>query len=434
MKIDCMQKLMNLKKHEFVINIQKIFTANILAQLITILISPIITRLFLPSDFGISSFYASIISVFGVFVTFGFDQAIILPKKNQEAYDITSLSTISCVLVVLILIPLCMIPKKILLMIGFDEKAVMFIWIIPIAVLLRGINSILISWCNREKKFGAFSISKIVTTSTGAALKISHGFLFGSNALALIFGRILGTFSGSVFLFLKTRNIPVQIIKNFKLSRLKRALIIYKDFPVYAAPTRFISSLSQNLPIFVLGHYFDSSVIGLYAFANNILRMPIVLLGDSIRKVFLQKAAEYYGKKEINKLSELYVKSTIGLIVVGLIPFALLFLYGEELFSFIFGLNWSESGKYAQYLSVWLFFLFINPPSRCLYTVFRMQKYLFHYTNITIFIRIIFLLGGAVFFNDPIYSIILYSLSGVFINIYFIVFIYVKIVRMKDKL
>jgi O-antigen/teichoic acid export membrane protein len=49
-------------------------------------------------------------------------------------------------------------------------------------------------------------------------------------------------------------------------------------------------------------------------------------------------------------------------------------LYGPELFLFVFGDGWQKAGVYAQWLSVWTFFILINAPSLKLIIVLKQQK------------------------------------------------------------
>ncbi len=68
-------------KSEFSRNVLTLMTSTTIAQAIPLAISPILTRLYTPSDFGIFALYMSISSIISVVVTGRYELAIMLPKK-----------------------------------------------------------------------------------------------------------------------------------------------------------------------------------------------------------------------------------------------------------------------------------------------------------------------------------------------------------------
>jgi O-antigen/teichoic acid export membrane protein len=67
-------------------------TGTTIAQAIPIAISPILTRLYSPDDFGIFALYMSITSITGVVSTGRYELAVMLPKKDEDAMNIAVLS------------------------------------------------------------------------------------------------------------------------------------------------------------------------------------------------------------------------------------------------------------------------------------------------------------------------------------------------------
>ncbi|MEI2422057.1 hypothetical protein V6O07_17395, partial [Arthrospira platensis SPKY2] len=62
------------------------------------------------------------------------------------------------------------------------------------------------------------------------------------------------------------------------------------------------------------------------------------------------------------------------LFLSGVLPSFFVFLYGSELFGFVFGENWKEAGKYAEILSLWTLFWLISSPITNLYYTLNLQK------------------------------------------------------------
>jgi O-antigen/teichoic acid export membrane protein len=105
------------------------------------------------------------------------------------------------------------------------------------------------------------------------------------------------------------------------------------------------------------------------------LRLPLMLIGVSLGQLFYNRASELFnqGKSMIPLLNKMLLVLT-GLSIV---PFTILFFYGEFLFSFVFGKDWALSGSYSETMSVWLMINFILSPIAALPLILSKQKVFF---------------------------------------------------------
>jgi O-antigen/teichoic acid export membrane protein len=69
-------------------------TGIVIAQALPLAITPILTRLYSPSDFGIFAIFVAIVGIFSVMATARYEQAILLPSSHDEAISLTALSVI----------------------------------------------------------------------------------------------------------------------------------------------------------------------------------------------------------------------------------------------------------------------------------------------------------------------------------------------------
>jgi O-antigen/teichoic acid export membrane protein len=105
--------------------------------------------------------------------------------------------------------------------------------------------------------------------------------------------------------------------------------------------------------------------IGFYALATRVISMPMMLIGDSVSKVFLQQATLSAGKgvglaKETKNLFGNMVYISLPVVVV-------LIWFGGNLFELIFGPEWLEAGVYAQILSISFLGMFLYRPLSALF-------------------------------------------------------------------
>ena len=81
-------------KSEFSKNVLTLMTGTTIAQAIPIAISPILTRIYTPEDFGVLALFVAITSIFGSIANGRYELAIMLPKKDENAINIFALGLI----------------------------------------------------------------------------------------------------------------------------------------------------------------------------------------------------------------------------------------------------------------------------------------------------------------------------------------------------
>ena len=104
-------------RSEFSQNVLTLMTGTTLSQAIPIAISPILTRIYKPEDFGIYAIFIAIITILGTIVSGRYELAIMLPKSDENAMNIFALG---------ILITLLMTLLTTILVIVFNDFLICF--------------------------------------------------------------------------------------------------------------------------------------------------------------------------------------------------------------------------------------------------------------------------------------------------------------------
>jgi O-antigen/teichoic acid export membrane protein len=117
------------------------------------------------------------------------------------------------------------------------------------------------------------------------------------------------------------------------------------------------------------------------------LRIPSMLIGVSLSQVFYNQAIKLYNE---NQPILPLMKKTIGmLIAISIIPFAILYFYGEPIFAWVFGANWADAGSYSETMSFWLMIGFIISPISALPMILKKQRIAFIFGIISALIQIV---------------------------------------------
>jgi lipopolysaccharide exporter len=357
-------------KSEFVRNTAKLTGGTAVAQIIMILASPVLSRIYSPEDFGTFALYNSIVAVLLIISTVRYDMGIMIAQYRKQALGLLFISFILLTTSVIVSWILILLFQNIFINYFSQPDFDIAIAFIPITVLFLGAYQILASWSNREKEFSAIAISRIVQNSTNIFLAIIFGLIFQIK-LGLILGNLAGAIFALFFIWIKQKVSFVEIKTSLNKKKLKYILREFKDFPKYSFPTAFLDTFSVQLPVFLISQYFSSEITGHYSIAYRILSLPITFVGVSVGQVFYQKLTEtYYNNGDCRKL---IIKTWKTLFFIGLVPMVVLLLFGKEIFILVFGEAWGNAGKFASILSIPLYFTFCSSPTSSAYAVFRIQ-------------------------------------------------------------
>ncbi|MCP3032937.1 oligosaccharide flippase family protein [Halobacillus sp. A1] len=385
----------------------------VFAQLIHLIFTPIITRVYSPDEFGVLTTYTTILGLLSL-VAFKYEIAIPIAKSNKIAINILALSIIILSVYVAAISFILFYMGDWLLKFFSSETIVNYWYAIPVGIFLLGLYKILYSWASREKDFSSISKTAVGQSLAGNLFKIFTGIM-GAGGLGLILGNVIGQSAGTLTLS-RTLLRKNNLLKNVNGRRMRWCINRYKDFPIYNLPTHIISTLGEKAPVLFFTSFYGTQVVGLYGLAYMIVRLPMSLIGKAVGDVFYAEAASE-GRKNPKKLKILSNKILFKLALVGLIPLIVLLLFGPFLFSFVFGDKWSESGEYARIISVSLFFILVFAPVSRVYEVFEKQRLRFSIDIIRLILILIAFSVTALFDLNSYTSILLYTIVISFIHI-----------------
>lgn len=414
--------LKNLKQNSFLLNIITLISGTAISQGILFAATPFLTRLYTPEDFGYFSLYAAIVAVISSVASWKYEVAIMLPREDKDAQAVLFLSIITSLITTVFVFLLIIIFKGFIIA-HITSEVESFIWIVPAGVLISGLYQVFIAFSSRHTYFKSVSASRISQSggavSVQAAAKGLHLFSQG-----LIWGKIAGDFlSLGVLLIKHVRNQTINI-RNLSKTDILRNASTYKDFPKYQSLAQFLSSLSQNVPFFLLTTLYNPEIAGYYMLTSRVLSVPTSLIGRSTREVYYQKASELHA--EGISIQRIFTQTTLGLAKIGIIPFILIGIFAQQIFTIFLGEEWLISGIYAQLIFMWSFLGFINPPSTMTIYILGMQRFSLKYESLLVIFRILSIYITFLLFNNHYLTIGIYAGVGFIFNLILISYCYNK--------
>jgi len=392
-------------KSEFTKNVLTLMTGTTIAQAIPVAISPILTRLYSPKDFGVLALFVAITSIFGSIANGRYELAIMLPKKDEDAINILALGFIINVVLSLFLLLVVVVFHDNIVNLLNNKEIYPWLYLVPVSVFLMGLFNLLNYFNNRKKFYKDLAKANIYKSIGMAGVQLSFGFL-KTGAFGLISGQIFSQIISNTKLFFNVKKLGLfGGIRKVKMIAMGKR---YKDFPKFTMWSVLANTLSTHLTNILISSFYSVKTLGFYSLAQRILGMPSSLIGGSIGQVFFEEATKE--KHQTGKAIKTFNSTLKKLLIIAIPSFMLLYFIVEDLFGFVFGKEWVVAGNYAKILIPWFCIRFISSTLSITNVVFEKNKNGL-YINIILLITSILSITFSAYFNLNVEKfLIIYSL------------------------
>lgn len=380
-----------IKSSLFLRNVATLATGTTLAQAVSIFTAPILYRIYDKEDYGTLGLYMAIVGIIGVFSTMQYNHAILLEKEDDDAKVVMWLNRLINIGIALItLLIVFFLGSEIGNMLG-NESLMPWLYLAPVSIFFSGQGQIFSIWANRKKKYKVLTFNAIFTALLVPVVSISIG-IFNNGPFGLFMGLIVShTLPSIVLLVFLTRKEDLGL-SYLKLGEIKGFIRQYKKFPIYSLPSQFVSSFTNQLPIYFLSSYAGPAAVGLYGLAVRMIGLPVQFIGRAINTVFRQRATEDFNRE--GNFRDIFNKTLKTLIFFSIPMVLVIIIFGKQLFSYVFGEEWAESGVIAQILIVMFALkLIISPLSYAYYIRQKLKEDALIHIYILVSSILIFLIG-----------------------------------------
>lgn len=374
-------------KSEFSRNVLTLMTGTTIAQAIPIAISPILTRIYTPEDFGVYALFVAVTAIFGSIANGRYELAIMLPKKDEDAINIFALGFIITCFISLILLVLVVLFNDYFTTLLGNEEISFWLYFVPLTVFFTGLWNILNYFNNRRKNYKDLRNATIVKSIVLATIHLSVGFIKQG---------VTGLISGQIFsqLFANTRLLKNILKDKILISKISKVKVIalakkYKDFPKHSMVPSLLNTLTSQLTSIMIPKMFSFVISGYFFFAIKIVNLPTSLISGALGQVYLQQITE--NKNNGIKNIKIFKKTLKKLFLIALPIATIGYFLSPYIFPIIFGEDWFISGEIAQYLFlIFLISFCVSPLSVSFVPAMELKKgafwqYLYCFTSIVFF-------------------------------------------------
>src|SRR6266545_4193049 len=240
-----------LPKGELTRGVLVLVLGTVLAQGILVVSSPILTRLYSPSDLGVLSVVTSILSVLLTISCLSYESAIPLPEDHTEGANVLVLCLIVNVVVSLLAgVILWVAGPTIVTLLG---AAVLgpFIVLTALDQLAGGVAVAFNGWAIRRRTFTLLAATNVAQSGTQGASQITLGLL-GTGSVGLIVGDVISRSAAAIALAAAAWRADASVFRAVTKAGIISGAKRYRRFPLLSSGSALLNTLGLQAPLLLL--------------------------------------------------------------------------------------------------------------------------------------------------------------------------------------
>ena len=349
-----------------------LLTGGALAQLVPLLLGPVLARLFSPEAFGLFTAFATIAASVAVVACARYEYALPMAHDDAEAAALLSLALRIWVGVVALSVPLAWVLH------AAGRLAVA--WALPLSVAAMGLLQLLMMWSNRAEAYGALAASRFVQYAGAALLQVALGWWLwrgsaaGADAAwALVLGPVIAVALAAPLL---ARTAPAggwSALWRVPGHAMRSVARRYRDFPLLNTPHAFLGTLQDALAVALLIAWSGEAAAGFWGLALRYLKAPATLVGTAVSQALYPRLTQSTPAEAQRAVRQ--VMALLG--ALALVLMLVLLLVGPWLFATVFGAQWRDAGELARALAPYIAAHFVAAPLAVVTMAWQSQRWAF---------------------------------------------------------
>lgn len=333
-----------MERSKFLSSVGAVMGGAFLAQLIPILGTLVLARIFEPASYGLFSAWLGGVYLLAVVLSCRFELSLAVEADGQPRRSAVVLTLFTIGLMSLLAIFLLCSALYFDLELLTSLPLVALMLLVPTGAILASTQT-LQNWAAADGRYRHLTAMRVTQASLIVLLQIFVGMLW-PDASGLAFGYSIGTLFG---LLASIRMMPIH---GGWPGRLKSELLHFwkghRRFPLFSLPADTLSVATAQLPVLIVAARFGAEAAGLLAMALRVLGAPMVLLSASVLDVFKRYAGQAWLKR--GECRPEYVFAFKVLVVIAALAALAIAFWAEHIFNYMFGAAWQGAGTMALWL------------------------------------------------------------------------------------
>ncbi|GAA3340798.1 hypothetical protein GCM10017714_22090 [Curtobacterium pusillum] len=319
-----------------------ILIGTVSGQGLVIAISPLLTRMYGPSDFGALAVLTAVSSVVGAFATFGVDRAVIVARTSGAVRHLIRVGATGAALIALLMGVVVWAGRAWLADLFAAPSLGELWWLFPSTSFAISLQRIFSAAITRQRRYRSIAVRNGLQ---GASQSLCNVLLAPLGPIGLLGGLLAGRLAGVLGLVRgASRPVPEE-----HSVRLATTLRDHRRFLLVTPWSAAVNVLGQQAPSIILAMSLGSTAAGFVALTMRVLGAPVGMIADAVAQWSAGAMGHRIrtGAPLATLVRRTVVRSALGALVAALLVVGL----APPTFTTVFGEQWADAGKYAQVLA-----------------------------------------------------------------------------------
>lgn len=325
-------------------------------QAISLLLSPLLTRLYSPQEFGTLSVYSAIVAILAVIASLRYELALPLAKSDEDAVNLMAVclcvlfATTLAVSAAALFMPASMMAR--LWPIPGDQGPLrIYRLLLVVGYVCLGGYFVALYVATRAGAYRPIAKTRLAQGVVGPTSQIVMA-LFGLGAPGLLAGSILGQSAGTFGLFGSMFTGRTELLHAISWQRMKALALRYRQFPLVASWAALIDAIGGSQLLYLLiGATYSARIAGFIFLAERVVSRPLAIIGTSILQVFVGEAGKTVDSDPA-QLKRRFNQVVIRQAALAALWIVLANIMAVLLFPIMFGEEWRDGVPYLQAISL----------------------------------------------------------------------------------
>lgn len=274
----------------FATRVAYMLTGTVLGQAVSVLLAPVLTRIYLPDQFGYLSVYTAMLAIIGVVAALGYELAIPIARSREELANLLAVSVGALLgLTALLSLASFLVPDRALHLLWIGSTLT-FRLLLPFGFACLGGYYIMVASATRLEAFREIASTRLSQGLSGPISQIILGVL-GMGTPGLLIGFVIGQSSGTFLLFSRVLMRTPGLFAGISWRGISRAAWRYRQFPAFASWSKLLENAGTSPILFLLfAHFYSSEIAGFLFLSERVIGRPLLMVSTSLLQVFTGEA------------------------------------------------------------------------------------------------------------------------------------------------
>ena len=307
-------------------------------QIIGFIVSLVLARLLLPSEFGLIGMIAVFITIGKSLVDGGLTQSII----RSDSLDQIDFSTVFYFNLVTSIFIYFLVYICAPIIANFYDKSILIdlIRLYGISFIISALTAVQRARLTKNMEFKTLMLISLPSTLLGGVVGLVMAY-FGYGVWSLVWSALANSAGTSIQLWYYSKWSPSLV---FSKSKFKQ----HFSFGYKLTISDLLNAVFQNAYVIVIGKFFSASQVGFYTRAETLKQLPVTNISKALNKVTYPLFSSI--KNDDERLKRVYkqLMQTVVFVIAPVLTF--MAILAEPLIRFLFTEKWLPAVPYFQIL------------------------------------------------------------------------------------